>query len=850
MKKISKYFSFVLPVLLIASFLFTNVHEVSAATILSESFGTGSTNSGVSGIGWSEGGNSGDDAELRASGSGNDSASPNGGRFAVMFGEDGYICRTIDASDYENLTMSYHWRGDSDAENDDDGILEYKAGGGNCSTGSWPDLQNHDLSVDSSWSTQTTFSLPDSLDDSIFNIRFRVSSSQDDEHFRVDGVVIEGDLIVEKTDPTLSVTNSPATYNGSAQSATITGSVAGVVSDVKYNGDSTVPTNAGTYAVTADFVPTDTTNYNNLNDASAGNFVINKADANIDVDGFSGSYDGLPHGMTGTVTGVLDEALAGLVLDPATFTNVSVNSLNWTFTDVTGNYNNSNGTVDIEILPLELTAVATGINKIYNGNTDADVILGAEGIIEGDDVTLSYTLASFEDPEVGADKPVTVTDIVLGGADAMNYSLSSTTANTTASISPEAANISLSGDTSVIYDGNEHELEATTDPDDLDFVILYNGLTNKPKNAGEYNVLAIITDSNYAGQDTGTLTISPLGITVKTDAGQGKVYGEVDPQLTYEITSENQLINDDELSGSLVREVGENVGEYDINQGTLNNTNYDINFIGEIFTITKADQTIDFSELGDKTIGEPDFELNANASSGLSVEFNVEDGSSCELIGENYDVVHLLAIGTCTITAHQKGDANYNPAIPVTRSFEIAPVTFIITASAGENGSITPSGSVSVAEGSSQVFIINPNGNFIVSDVVVDDVSVGAVTSYTFSEVSGNHTINATFVEAPASTSGSRATRGTTGSVLGASTEGNVLGDEKFIFTEYMKRGSVGGQVDELQKFLNDAGYSCGPVDGIFGPLTEACVRAFQTANPPLKVDGIVGPLTREVLNK
>ncbi len=73
------------------------------------------------------------------------------------------------------------------------------------------------------------------------------------------------------------MTNSPVTYNGSPQAAIVTGSVAGTVSDVKYNGSSTVPTNAATYAVTADFVPTNSANYNSLADASAGNFVINPA---------------------------------------------------------------------------------------------------------------------------------------------------------------------------------------------------------------------------------------------------------------------------------------------------------------------------------------------------------------------------------------------------------------------------------------------------------------------------------------------------------------------------------------------------------------------------------------------
>ena len=72
------------------------------------------------------------------------------------------------------------------------------------------------------------------------------------------------------------MTNSPVTYDGTQKSATVTGSVLGTISDIKYNGSSTAPTNAGTYAVTADLVPSDS-NYTTLNDAAAGNFVIAKA---------------------------------------------------------------------------------------------------------------------------------------------------------------------------------------------------------------------------------------------------------------------------------------------------------------------------------------------------------------------------------------------------------------------------------------------------------------------------------------------------------------------------------------------------------------------------------------------
>lgn len=70
---------------------------------------------------------------------------------------------------------------------------------------------------------------------------------------------------------------------------------------------------------------------------------------------------------------------------------------------------------------------------------------------------------------------------------------------------------------------------------------------------------------------------------------------------------------------------------------------------------------------------------------------------------------------------------------------------WIITASAGSNGSITPSGAVGVAQGASQAFTITPSTGYHVADVLVDGSSIGAVTTHTFTNVTADHTIAASF---------------------------------------------------------------------------------------------------------
>ena len=70
---------------------------------------------------------------------------------------------------------------------------------------------------------------------------------------------------------------------------------------------------------------------------------------------------------------------------------------------------------------------------------------------------------------------------------------------------------------------------------------------------------------------------------------------------------------------------------------------------------------------------------------------------------------------------------------------------YTITATAGEGGSITPHGDVSVKEGASQTFAITADNGYEIADVLVDGNSVGAVETYTFDEVKANHTITVSF---------------------------------------------------------------------------------------------------------
>lgn len=85
------------------------------------------------------------------------------------------------------------------------------------------------------------------------------------------------------------------------------------------------------------------------------------------------------------------------------------------------------------------------------------------------------------------------------------------------------------------------------------------------------------------------------------------------------------------------------------------------------FAIAKAGQAITFGPLARKTYGAPDFRVSATASSGLAVSFAAS--GRCTVRGAT---VHLTGAGSCTVVASQAGDANYMPALDVSRSFLIA----------------------------------------------------------------------------------------------------------------------------------------------------------------------------------
>lgn len=127
---------------------------------------------------------------------------------------------------------------------------------------------------------------------------------------------------------------------------------------------------------------------------------------------------------------------------------------------------------------------------------------------------------------------------------------------------------------------------------------------------------------------------------------------------------------------------------------------------------------------------------------GGSATFTATPSSIC------YSFSHWIVNGEEAGNENPYTFSNVTENQTISAVFTMVP-DFSITAIAGENGIISPSGEIFAACGSEATFIITPNAGFEIADVLVNGVSVGAVSTYTVEEVMADYTIEATFSAIP-----------------------------------------------------------------------------------------------------
>ena len=159
----------------------------------------------------------------------------------------------------------------------------------------------------------------------------------------------------------------------------------------------------------------------------------------------------------------------------------------------------------------------------------------------------------------------------------------------------------------------------------------------------------------------------------------------------------------------------------------------------------KAPQLDKFDIVLTKTADEADLTELQTAITNAEAILNAADKdkySAAALV----ELQELVNAGKRLTTASSQTDVDAKKAEITAKTADIQ-TQFTITATAGNGGTIAPTGATKVYKGTSKAFTITPNEGYHVDSLTVDGTAVNVVTEYTFPDVTANHTIAVTFAK-------------------------------------------------------------------------------------------------------
>jgi hypothetical protein len=241
------------------------------------------------------------------------------------------------------------------------------------------------------------------------------------------------------------------------------------------------------------------------------------------------------------------------------------------------------------------------------------------------------------------------------------------------------------------------------------------------------------TYSDEVSKSTCSYSITPTSNSFGASGGSGSVSVTTQAGCPWDASSGAPWMTI--TSGS--SGTGSGTVNYSIGSNTTANTRTAISTIaGKVFTVNQAAASSYTITASSGTGGTISPSGSVSVAQGGSQTFNITANTGYTISSVTVDGVSQGALSSYTFT---NVTANHTISATFTAN------TYTISASAGAGGSISPSGAVSVSHGANRSFTITANTGYQVSSVTVDGTSVGAVTSYTFSNVTANHTISATF---------------------------------------------------------------------------------------------------------
>ena len=401
------------------------------------------------------------------------------------------------------------------------------------------------------------------------------------------------------------------------------------------------------------------------NDTALATATIEKAQLDITIGAAGKDYDGTTHADAF----LSDNRVAGdsITLDHASanFDNknagvdktVTVDGITVTGADADNYAWNASGTTTADIGRAVLIINATGVNKTYDGTTDASSVF-TDNRIGADDLTVTADTISFVDKNAEAGKQISISGISISGADASNY-IWDATAVTTADITKANLDVSAiaSGKT---YDGNTSVSSSLTDNRIFgDNLVITSSNAFADKNAGvnkTVNIDAINvtgTDAlnyNWNSSATTTATIDKAQLQIDATAGN-KVYDG--SNLASTSLTDNRITGDNlnisagsstfsDKNAGLGKTVtvggitlsGTDAANYDWNSSAI--TQADITKASLIISATAQDKVYDGSvlattTLGDNRVGADDLIITSTGSS--FSDKNAADGKTVTVNG-------------------------------------------------------------------------------------------------------------------------------------------------------------------------------------------------------------------------
>ncbi len=494
----------------------------------------------------------------------------------------------------------------------------------------------------------------------------------------------DGTLTVNQATLTVTADDQSKTYGDANPSLTLTYS--GFQNGDDETSLTTAPTattsanatsSVGTYAITAAGGVADNYVFNYTD----GTLTVNQAVLTVTADDQAKTYGGANPTLTITYSGFVngeDETVLTTAATASTSADATSSVGTYSITasgGVADNYTFSYTDGTLTVNQAALTVTADDQAKTY-GDANPTLTITYSGFVNGEDETVLTTAATASTTADATSSVGTYSITASGGVDD-NYTFSYT--DGTLTVNQATLTVTADDQSKVYGDANptltitysgfvngEDETVLTTAP-------TASTTANATSSVGTYAITASGgVDDNYTFSYTdGTLTVNQATLTVTAD-DQSKTYNEVNPTLTLTysgfVNGEDASALDTSPVASTTATQTSDAGTYPITVSDGVSTNYSFSYVEGTLTVNKADQTITFDALVDRTVGDAAFDLTATASSGLSITYTSSDENVASVSGST---VTILNAGTTTVTASQAGGTNFNAASEVVQTLTV-----------------------------------------------------------------------------------------------------------------------------------------------------------------------------------